>query len=87
MLKKRHYSLLLTIIKIATSNYDDILLFPMAFVFFNKNRKSSSHLCSSLFVSCRSIDLTSQKKALGAFHLQGRAQLSGTHKIVLHTIT
>lgn len=86
MLKKRHYSLLLTIIKIATSNDDDILLFPMAFVFFNKNRKSS-YLCSSLFVSCRSIDLTSQKKALGAFHLQGRAQLSGTHKIVLHTIT
>lgn len=46
-----------------------------------------SYLCSSLFISCCSIDLTSQKKALCAFHLQCRTQLSGTHKIVLHTVT
>lgn len=48
---------------------------------------SNSNLCSSLFVSCCSVDLTSQKKTLSAFHLQGRTQLSRTHKIILHTIT
>lgn len=49
--------------------------------------EKGSYLCSSLFVSCCSIDLTSQKKPLGAFHLQSRAQLSGTHKVILHTVT
>lgn len=53
----------------------------------SKTREESSYLCSSLLVSCCSINLTCQKKTLGAFHLQCRAQLSGAHEVILHTIT
>lgn len=45
-----------------------------------------SYLCGGLLVPRCSVNLTGQKETLGVFHLEGRAQLSGTHKVVLHTI-